>query len=152
MVLCGLSFLLALPAVAQQNDEGANSSQPGEVKNLRQSGMFDSARIHEMRAQRRAMIEQERAEVEQRREMIRNNIDHPALQAGIAERRKHLERLAQLDRIKHIGEQNSDQALIDRALAARDLELRRYFMWRAHQRATAGTMGASIPQADSVGE
>lgn len=170
LLLCSLSLLLALPALAQQAggttasnsptrpdptqpaDDSADPDSEEEAAPLPQDSVFDSAAIEKMREERRVMIQEERAEVERRREMIRNNSDHPAIQAGIAERSKHLDRLAKLDRIKQIGEQNSDQALIDRALAARDLELRRYFMWRHHHRHTVDEIGATIPQSDNPGE
>lgn len=144
--------LLAVPGASAQQTESSESASAGEVQNLRQNGIFDSERIEEMRRNRRVMLQEQIAERNARREMIRNNINHPVLQAGIEARRTHMERIAKLDRIKQIGEQNDDQALIDRALAARDLELRRYFMWRTYHRATASDFGGTIPQTDSTGE
>ncbi|TXD38887.1 hypothetical protein FRC98_00340 [Lujinxingia vulgaris] len=139
-------------AVAQQSSATDDDATAAEAKHPRGNAIFDAEHLKAMRHERRVMIQQQRAERDAHREMLRNNVNHPAIRAGIEARRTHMERLARLDRIKQIGEQNQDQALIDRALAARDLELRRYFMWRTYHRATTSELTGIIPQTDTTGE
>ncbi|RDV40034.1 hypothetical protein DV096_05610 [Bradymonadaceae bacterium TMQ3] len=139
--------------LASAQDSSTDENTPAtEAKYRPGDALFNAEHLKVMREERRVMIQQQRAERAAHREMLRNNTDHPAIRAGIAARRTHMERLAKLDRIKQIGEQNQDQALIDRALAARDLELRRYFMWRTYHRATTTELTGIIPQTDTTGE
>ncbi|RAL24882.1 hypothetical protein DL240_01345 [Lujinxingia litoralis] len=136
---------MGLPAIAQQ------SATPTESTTDPATG-FDLERIKVLRVERKLLLDQQREDQQALQKEMAAHVNHPSVIAGVMERRRHMERLAQLDRIKQIGDENNDQALIERAAAARDLELRRYFMWRTLQRTNNLEAARILPQTDTPGE